>query len=277
MATFQQKGWWGDVTSNVDWCEPNYTMSHYIAEFYNSVSSLPMILIGLYGVMWVLKAKADFYGRFLFGYVFLAIVGFGSVMFHMTLKYEYQLLDELPMILGTLPFLYIIMDIRIPERVNAGDSVPKKEYTPASSRVLATRAVLITLYGLLTVFSMYSFNHSPLPMFISYAMVCIFFGVRAILIFWNSTDPILNFWFHVTIWSYILGGLVWVVEKNFCDPLRPVSEYLHMVWHLFAGYATYVAVTWTYFLKSKECELNPTVKLLFGFLPSIQNKAKKLL
>ena len=26
-------GFWGSVTANVDWCEANYEVTHYIAEF----------------------------------------------------------------------------------------------------------------------------------------------------------------------------------------------------------------------------------------------------
>ena len=39
------------VTSSVDWCEKNYERTHYIAEFFNSISSFAMIVVGLYGIL----------------------------------------------------------------------------------------------------------------------------------------------------------------------------------------------------------------------------------
>ena len=37
-------GWWGPA--DTDWCEPNYLRSHYIAEFWNVLSSIPIATFG---------------------------------------------------------------------------------------------------------------------------------------------------------------------------------------------------------------------------------------
>ena len=37
---------WGPVTANYDWCESNYAVSQYVAEFFNSISSLPTFTVG---------------------------------------------------------------------------------------------------------------------------------------------------------------------------------------------------------------------------------------
>ena len=44
-------GFWGPSTSSVDWCESNYEMTEYMAEFNNSLSSFSMVLSGLLGLM----------------------------------------------------------------------------------------------------------------------------------------------------------------------------------------------------------------------------------
>jgi dihydroceramidase len=43
-------GFWGPSTSTVDWCETNYEVTHYLAEFANSISSFSMVLAGLLGI-----------------------------------------------------------------------------------------------------------------------------------------------------------------------------------------------------------------------------------
>ena len=43
-------GYWGTVTSTVDWCERNYAFTPYVAELFNSASSLAMVAAGVLGI-----------------------------------------------------------------------------------------------------------------------------------------------------------------------------------------------------------------------------------
>ncbi|ODV87548.1 hypothetical protein CANARDRAFT_97527 [[Candida] arabinofermentans NRRL YB-2248] len=99
-------GYWGPVTATIDWCEENYILSPYIAEVVNSFTNFIFLLLGAHHLYSTIKNK--------FGYLYIfisigfAAVGLGSFLFHMTLLYEYQLMDELPMVYVTaLPFGYI--------------------------------------------------------------------------------------------------------------------------------------------------------------------------
>jgi len=100
------KGYWGDITSNINWCEDDYVVSYYIAEFYNTISNLEMIFLALYGIYLLFKFKVPKYSIAHFA---LLIVGLGSILFHATLKYTFQLTDELPMIYGSLIFIYLVV------------------------------------------------------------------------------------------------------------------------------------------------------------------------
>ncbi|KAI8070258.1 ceramidase [Thamnidium elegans] len=100
------EGYWGPVTSSVDWCEENYRYSWYIAEFWNTVSSLAMIILGLMGVGLHFKSLG---WKLSTGYLFIVLVGIGSVLFHATLQYQHQMWDELPMIWTACYMLWLLL------------------------------------------------------------------------------------------------------------------------------------------------------------------------
>ena len=59
------EGWWDPMTSSVDWCELNYMVTVFVAEWWNTLSSLAMIAVGLAG--FVLHRNV-LERRFLFAY-----------------------------------------------------------------------------------------------------------------------------------------------------------------------------------------------------------------
>lgn len=105
-------GFWGPVTSTIDWCEENYVVTHYVAEWSNTISNLCYILVSFYLTYRAYKINLE--TRFIFIGLTFAIVGFGSWWFHMTLLYRYQLLDELPMIYATaIPTWSMVSEILV--------------------------------------------------------------------------------------------------------------------------------------------------------------------
>ena len=86
-------GYWGLPTSTIDWCEQNYAVTPYVAEFFNTVSSLAMVLAGVLGA-----TRRGLNGRVRIAFGLLVLVGLGSIAFHGTLRRQLQMLDELPML-----------------------------------------------------------------------------------------------------------------------------------------------------------------------------------
>jgi dihydroceramidase len=86
-------GIWGIPTASIDWCEQNYAFTPWIAEFWNTLSSLAMVVAGLLGLLTLRYGRGV---RLAFG--LLVLVGLGSIAFHATLRFELQMLDELPML-----------------------------------------------------------------------------------------------------------------------------------------------------------------------------------
>ncbi|KAF9326576.1 Alkaline ceramidase 3 [Linnemannia elongata] len=104
---FDKVGYWSPNTSSIDWCENNYTISYYIAEFWNSTSSLIIVAIGLAGYLNLPSYKDR--RMTLFMQAFMTI-GLGSVLFHGTLRHKMQLLDELPMLYSATIGMFICIE-----------------------------------------------------------------------------------------------------------------------------------------------------------------------
>jgi len=99
-------GYWGKPSANIDWCEDNYAVSPYIAEFFNALSSTSYLITSVIGAWFTLKYKLE--QRFLVCFTSIFLMGIGSIAFHATLLRTTQILDEIPLIFSALTFIYIL-------------------------------------------------------------------------------------------------------------------------------------------------------------------------
>ncbi|KAF9316880.1 Alkaline ceramidase 3 [Podila horticola] len=114
-------GFWGPPTSSVDWCEDNYVITQYIAEFFNSFSSFAMIFLGeaacysidrLQASLDRIQPKKTSLFRFKLAFRTITVVGIGSFLFHATLLHKMQMLDELPMLYSVLVLFFCLIESR---------------------------------------------------------------------------------------------------------------------------------------------------------------------
>ena len=56
--------YWGPSTSSVDWCEQNYAHTRYVAEMWNTLSSIPLIFVCLYGGYQTAYHRSSFVGLY---------------------------------------------------------------------------------------------------------------------------------------------------------------------------------------------------------------------
>src|SRR5262245_39770729 len=96
------------AAASVDWCEPNYVVTPWVAEWWNTVSSVPIAGLGAFGLWRWSRSGPGREARFALGYALLAIVGLGSIAFHGTLLKAAQACDELPMIFCGLSYAYVL-------------------------------------------------------------------------------------------------------------------------------------------------------------------------
>lgn len=108
-----QSPYWGHSDASIQWCEKDYHVSPYVAEFWNTLSSLPIALFGLLG--WIAAKKhAQAEMRFDLAFFGLFIVGLGSTAFHATMRRYAQSMDELPMMWACTMLLWNAVDFRPP-------------------------------------------------------------------------------------------------------------------------------------------------------------------
>lgn len=101
------------LKSTVDWCEHNYAVTKYVAEYWNTLSGISLIVSGLYFYInnkeWIQISKFNYEIRTVIHSTIW--VGIGTMLFHMTLKYPFQLVDELSMLFLANNYLYLLLKL----------------------------------------------------------------------------------------------------------------------------------------------------------------------
>ncbi|XP_043215699.1 alkaline ceramidase 3-like [Amphibalanus amphitrite] len=227
------EGFWGSPTSTLDWCEANYAVSDYIAEFWNTISNLAMILPPIYGIYEVLRQKFEL--RFAICFVLLLVVGLGSWAFHMTLLYEMQLSDELPMVFCSCFLLYCLAGIH---------GIQQNQHINWLSVGFFVYSALFSL----------SYLYYPNPLFhqVNYGVASVAITLLDIKLLRTQKDRTVRHLFYLGVMLYALAFALWNLDNHGCQSLvrlrstlppvlRPFTQ-LHAWWHIFAGYATYIHI-----------------------------------
>uniref|UniRef100_A0A3P8VWG1 Alkaline ceramidase n=1 Tax=Cynoglossus semilaevis TaxID=244447 RepID=A0A3P8VWG1_CYNSE len=218
--SIDRQGYWGQPTSTLDWCEENYVVSLYIAEF-NTVSNLIMILPPICGAIQTYRDGLEF--RYIFSFLGLAI---GSWCFHMTLLYEMQLLDELPMIYSTCVFVYCY-----------------ECFSQKKSISLFPIALLLIFSVSVTVWKEPVFHQ------VMYGALVACLVMRSVFIV--TVYPWLRTLCYTSLCIFLLGFLLWNIDNIFCDSLASrqslppavgVLTQFHAWWHIFTGLGSYLHI-----------------------------------
>lgn len=249
-------GYWGFPTSTMDWCEENYAVTPYVAEFWNTISNVVFIVPPLTVAYHFWRYRLSEFGPIVC-LLLLACVGFGSFAFHCTLLYESQLLDELPMIYGTCAMLYCIIEIQ---------SQPNSRNTRLAL-LLTSISVLIT--------TLYATFKNPLIFLWSYgllAAVLLSLNIRGCIKYNGSKSLLL-----LATASYGFGFVLWNIDNELCYSVRDVrgalpgviapATQLHAWWHFFAGVGTFFTIICIVHLRIVCMGYNPGLKYLHNCFP----------
>ncbi|KAL4800893.1 ceramidase [Aspergillus venezuelensis] len=249
---------WGPQTSYLNFCEEDYVITRYVAEFINTLSSLIYCFFGLYGISKLRKRNHASISRCI-PYYGLIGVGVCSGGYHMTLKYHTQMSDELSMHLLTTPLLYRIMTFQ-----------KDKVYTKRAG------AILLTLFTIVMV------THMVMDEFLLHAGA---FGTAVLLITTRTMRTIpqqipdleirgsIRRISRFGLCCFVFGYMVWLVDNFFCPhltsirslvgiPLAFLTE-LHGWWHVFTGIGGYIAVAVVDMITAGEIDRDPTQDMAF--------------
>ncbi|KAI9225587.1 MAG: ceramidase [Piptocephalis tieghemiana] len=227
------KGMWPG-TAQLDWCEENYVVCKYIAEFWNTISNLVFVAVAIYGINLCRSKQLD--TRFTGCFGLLAVIGVGSWLFHMTLLREFQALDELPMWFMIVLFTYVMTELR-----------EKPVHGPWFPALLITEALVFP--------PAYAAIPSPwffLAFFSSQTFLVLYFTLRA---YWSlpNSNPAKKSAKSILILGWVslaIAFALWVADTAFCPQLRSLRSIagdslltvllqFHALWHLGTGFSIY--------------------------------------
>ncbi|KAE8150620.1 ceramidase [Aspergillus avenaceus] len=253
---------WGPQTSYLNFCEEDYVITRYIAEFINTLSSLVYMIYGIYG-LWKLHQKKQTGARSI-PYCGLIGVGLCSAGYHMTLKYHTQMSDELSMHLLTTPLLYRILSFQ------------------TSAQYTRTVGIILSI-----MFTVVMVVHMVMDEFLLHAVT---FGTAVYLIATRTLkiiprqirDPYTRKKVqHIALFgcaSFIFGYVVWLIDEWACRALIGARETvglpwafyfeLHGWWHVFTAIGGYIAVAIIDLLTSGKVKKDSVQQLAFP-LPTI--------
>ncbi|XP_057961852.1 alkaline ceramidase-like [Malania oleifera] len=245
---------WGPVTSTTDSCEKNYAYSTYIAEFCNTISNIPGILLALIGLINALRQR--FEKRFSVLHISNMILAIGSMLFHATLQQMLQQGDETPMVWEMLLYIYIL-------------------YSP-DWHYRSTMPTFLFLYG-----AAFAIVHSQVRFGIGfklhYVILCLLCIPRMYKYYIHTQDVSAKQLAKLYIATLFFGTLCWLCDRVFCKEISqwPINPQGHSLWHLLMGFNSYFANTFLMFCRAQQWGWAPKVVHFMGFLPYVKIEKPK--
>jgi dihydroceramidase len=248
---------WGTPTSTVDWCEVNYAVTPYVCEFFNSLSSLAMVAAGTLGIFF---HRRVFDAGTLSAFGLLSLVGIGSIAFHGTLKFELQLLDEIPMLYLVTLMAYLLIE-----------PGPARRFGWWLPSALAFYAFVATISDAFTAGQVQFFGFQ-----ISFGALEFFCLGRVYLLSRDPENVAIRPLFRLGVASYLGAICLWFVDLRFCDimnhrlqALGLPNPQLHAWWHILVSCGFYLLLVVVGYDRLRRRGRGPTVRRLAGIIPTV--------
>ncbi|KAH7130607.1 alkaline ceramidase-like protein [Dendryphion nanum] len=244
-------GAWGVPSSNHNFCEEDYVITKYIAEFVNTLTNLTYIFYGACGIRRVRSRKdGGIFSTLAFPYWALAGVGLLSGWFHMTLNFHSQMGDDLSMFLAVGAALH---------QVSTFDTT-----------VATRRIVTLSILGVLIPVSIYHCWADEI-----YVHEIVFAGMvflvgrktRALIrtrVKNEEAQKRLGNMATMAISTGLFGYFLWNIDFHLCSYVTAFKRQLglpwafifelHGWWHIFTGIGAYIGMALVEYIVTLEDE-----------------------
>ena len=256
-------GFWSPSTSSIDWCERNYVVTQYMAEFWNCLSSFSMCILG--GILFIRGVYHKIEMRFLLSSLGFVSVGLGSAYFHGTLTHVGQMADELPMVYSMIIWWFILF------RMN--------EFTPINKKLFGIDLLLVfgIFYSLL-----WTYVHSLqtfVLIFQAHMGLMVLGGIIQLVFLYRQPHHHgfrLKYLLIVYVGLLISAFVCWVVDQQLCERLNTISEVnpqLHAWWHVLGAIHCHLGIVCgeamrLLSIKYQQHQINSTRSPIQSFQPN---------
>jgi len=221
-------GFWGPVEASIDWCERNYAVSYYVAEWWNTVSNLCLILLSVLALRAALRDRHE--PRIVLMVVACLTVGVGSAVFHGTLSHVGQQGDELPMVWAISSWTFVLY---------AMDPAFERRHPFRVERVKWFLAFYCVVFSAM---------HWQLRLVVAFQTA---FGVKTAIagvMLLKHLSQCEDRRARMLGWIYAFGMFAgftaWLIDVHYCESLHELpfgipNPQLHAWWHVLTGIACY--------------------------------------
>ncbi|KAA8650984.1 ceramidase [Aspergillus tanneri] len=229
---------WGLPSSKANFCEKDYVVTRYVAEFINTLTNLVYVFYAIYG-LYKLRQKSNTGFIRVLPYWGLMTVGVCSAIYHASLQYHTQMLDDLSMLFATTPVLHRVLTV--------------------NSRRRDSFIAGLVLYPALTGIVIYHVSTDELILHAIFFVGSVaIIGIRTMQLVKLRTPE--NSAIRQQVWGMVrfgafifhLGYSVWLLDGWLCDWLRTTRAAvglpwawlleLHGWWHTFTGIGAYIFI-----------------------------------
>ena len=208
------KGMWGEHTAPIDWCETNYAITRYVAEWWNTTSCVAYVVAALLAVRIPCRSTAS--GLLALYAWLLAMTGIFSALFHGTLWWWGQKLDEVAETATLVALLHMPHSDALRRTV--------LHATLAAAGIIIVPVAFCEVHLVATILCLLRILHREIGRLKS-----------ANMLWWRGQRAAL---------SGLVGFGCWLVDKAACSSLPTVNQtlQLHAWWHVMTAMALYHAV-----------------------------------